>query len=295
MATIHVVRHKVLVEGLSQRDVARQLGISRNTVAKYLEHSTPHRVEINPRPQPVQDVITPAVHRLLEAHRGNTTAKQRLTSPRLVELLQEQGIHAAPRTVRRVVAEYKRARREVHVPLHYTPGDLAQVDFFEIALDLQGKRIRAWMFLLRMMYSGRDAAWIYRFQDTTCFLDGHVRAFRHFGGVPHRIVYDNLKPAVQRHLIGSRRLLQPRFAALASHYLFEPVFARPYTGSDKGGVEARGKGIRLQHLTPIPSVDTLEHAGRALQERLDERARTRLRRRGGQPIAARARWRSRGT
>ena len=81
MTTIHVVRHKVLAEGLSQRDVARQLGVSRNTAAKYLEHDTPHWVETNPRPQLVQDVITPAVHRLLEAHRKVCLRRTRLERP----------------------------------------------------------------------------------------------------------------------------------------------------------------------------------------------------------------------
>ncbi|MBK8013091.1 MAG: hypothetical protein IPK13_17260 [Deltaproteobacteria bacterium] len=73
-----------------------------------------------------------------------------------------------------------------------------------------------------------------------------------------RIAYDNLKAAVTRFLAGSERDLSPRFRALASHYLFEPCFCRPRTGHDKGGVESRGKAIRLQHLVPIPSGDDLD-------------------------------------
>jgi transposase len=164
----------------------------------------------------------------------------------------EQGIEVSPRTARRVMSEWKRRRREVAVPLHYVAGDLAEVDFFEVQVDVDGKRRKAWMFLMRLMYSGRDFAWVYAHQDQACFLDGHVRAFSHFGAVPHRLVYDNLKAAVRRLLVGSERELQVRFEALASHYLFEPNFARPRRGSDKGGVEARGKGVRWQHLSPIP-------------------------------------------
>jgi hypothetical protein len=84
-----------------------------------------------------------------------------------------------------------------------------------------------------------------------------VRAFGHFGGVPHRVAYDNLTPAV-RKIIGAERALTDRFPALASHYLFEPCLARPGEGHAKGGVESRGKAIRLQHLTPIPCGDTLK-------------------------------------
>ena len=57
---------------------------------------------------------------------------------------------------------------------------------------------------MRLMYSGRDFAWIYERQDQVSFLDGHVRAFAHFGGVPARVAYDNLRAAVVRILVGGR-------------------------------------------------------------------------------------------
>ena len=105
-----------------------------------------------------------------------------------------------------------------------------------------------------------------------CSSDLHVRAFEHLGGVLHRLAYDNLRSAVAKRLAGSERVLAARFAALANHYLFEASFCRPATGHDKGGVEARGKGIRLQHLVPIPAGDNLESISRALLSRLDAQA-----------------------
>jgi len=128
---------------------------------------------------------------------------------------------------------------------------------------------KVWMFVMRLMHSGRDFAWLYTRQDQTSFLDGHVRAFAHFGCVPQRIAYDNLKAAVAKALVGSERLLTARFEALSSHYLFEACFCRPRTGHDKGGVESRGKAIRLQHLVPIPKGDDLGAMRSALLARLD--------------------------
>jgi hypothetical protein len=176
--------------------------------------------------------------------------------------------------VKAAVAEWKRQRREVFVPLTYRPGDLAEVDFFEVLVDLDGIRRKAWLFLMRLMYSGRDVAWIYDRQDQVSFLDGHVRAFAHFGGVPARLAYDNLKAAVVRILVGGERALTVRFAALASHYLFEPCFCRPGEGHDKGGVESRGKAVRSQALTPIPSAATLTAINQALLARMDARLET---------------------
>ena len=127
---------------------------------------------------------------------------------------------------------------------------------------------------MRLMYSGRDFAWIYERQDQVSFLDGHVRVFAHFGGVVGRIAYDNLKAAVVRILVGGARTLTPRFAALASHCLFEPCFCRPGEGHDKGGVEGRGKAVRRQALTPIPRASTLEAINQALLARMDARLET---------------------
>lgn len=258
MDQVHVIRHKVLVEGRSARQVAQEMGISRNTVRRYLEVPAPVRTEQEPRKRPVRDKVEARVQELLEDSPRWTGGKQRLTATRLHRMLVVEGFTVGTTLVKELVAEWKRRRREVFVPLVYAPGELAEVDFFEVLVDVDGHRRKAWMFVMRLMASGTDFAWLFERQDQICFLDGHVRAFAFFGAVPQRIAYDNLKPAVARVLVGSERLLTARFQALASHYLFEPVFCRPRTGHDKGGVEARGKGLRWQQLTPIPDGPDLE-------------------------------------
>jgi transposase len=271
---VHVIRHKVLVEGRSQRQVAKEFGISRITVRKYVEQSVPARKETGPRARPVWEQVGPRVEALLAESSQWTAGKQQLTATRLHELLVGEGHRVGVTLVKEAVAEWKRQRREVFVPLTYRPGDLAEVDFFEVFVDVDGTRRKAWLFLMRLMYSGRDFAWIYERQDQVSFVDGHVRALAHFGGVPARIAYDNLRPAVVRILVGGNRALAPRFAVLASHYLFEPCFCRPGEGHDKGGVEARGKALRRQALTPIPSAPTLEAINHALLARMDARLET---------------------
>ena len=269
MAEVHVVRHKVLVEGQSSRRVARELGVSRNTVKRYLARSAPVRVEAAPRARPVWAKVGERLEALLSESPQWTGGKQRLTATRLHAMLVTEGFTVGATTVKEAVAEWKRRRREVFVPLVYPAGDLAEVDFFEVLVDLAGKRIKTWMFVMRLMHSSRDFAWLYTRQDQVSFLDGHVRAFAHFGFVPNRIAYDNLKAAVKKHLVGSERELASRFEALASHYLFEASFCRPRTGHDKGGVESRGKAIRWQHLVPIPREESLDTMRSALLARLD--------------------------
>ena len=146
-------------------------------------------------------------------------------------------------------------------------------------MEVAGERRKAWLFVVHLMYSRRDFAWLYERCNQIAFLDGHVRAFEHLGGVVARCIYDNLKAAVKRRL-GIERELSGRFAALCTHYLFEPCFARPGEGHDKGGVEASGKNVRLQHLTPIPSGQSLGEIAAALVKNLDAAAEQRADREG---------------
>ncbi len=271
MDQVHVVRHKVLVEGRTQRAVARELGIARVTVRKYLHQAVPSRKPATPRPRPVWDAVADRVQALLADSVRWTAGKQRLTATRLHEMLLAEGKRVGVTVVKDAVAEWKRQRREVFVPLTYRPGDLAEVDFFEVLVDIDGTRRKAWLFLMRLMYSGRDFAWIYERQDQISFLDGHVRAFAHFDSVPARVAYDNLRAAVVRILVGGARTLTPRFEALTSHYLLEACFCRPGEGHDKGGVESRGKAIRQQALVPIPSGPTLAAINATLLAQMDAR------------------------
>src|SRR4029079_15408388 len=123
---VHVVRHQVLVEGRSQRRVAKEFGLSRMTVRKYVEQAARVRTEAAPRPRPVWDAVGPRVEALLTESVRWTGGKQRLTATRLHELLVTEGHRVGVTVVKDAVAEWKRQRREVFVALNYRPGDLGE-------------------------------------------------------------------------------------------------------------------------------------------------------------------------
>jgi transposase len=269
MDKVRIIRHKVLVEHVPISQVAREFKTSRNTVKRYLQLSEPRRIEKEPRPRPVYEKVQGRLAALLEESSQWTAGKQRLTATRLHQILLAEGFKVGFTLVKDAIHEWKRQRQEVYIPLLYSPGELAEVDFFEVVVLLAGVLTKVYLFLMRLMCSGRDFACLYPRQDQVVFLDGHVQAFSYLGGIPQRIAYDNLKAAVAKMCLGHRRQLCPRFQALSSHYLFEPNFCRPATGHDKGGVEARGKGIRLQHLVPLPAGDSLTEINQQLLARLE--------------------------
>jgi transposase len=156
MQTVHIVRHKVLVEGVSVQQVARELGLSRTTIYKYLEVSTPGRVEATPRRHSVLEAISPRIDTLVAEWQLRTTAKQRLTAARIHRQLRTEGYAISDRSVRHYMRQKKWQSAEVFVPLCYRPGELAEVDFFDVVVEERGQQRHAWKFLMHLMYSGYD-------------------------------------------------------------------------------------------------------------------------------------------
>lgn len=272
MDKVAAIRHSVLVCGHSRRWASRAFDVSRKTVDRYVDGDVePGKRKAVSKVSPQRDKAIKALDAIISV--VQVDKKQRLTAKRAHELIVEGGDVVGVTLVKELMAQRRRAAKEVFVPLEYPPGDLAEVDFFEAEVDVAGERKTVHLFVMRLMSSGRDFCWLYPRQDQVCFLDGHVRAFEFFGGVPARCAYDNLKAAVKKILVGSERQLSPRFLALTVHATFEANFCRPYTGHDKGGVEARGKNIRLQSLVPIPSGATLDDINETMLADVDRRYR----------------------
>ena len=215
------------------------------------------------RASPVLDRWKPIIDGWLEADR-EAPRKQRHTARRIWQrLVDEHHAEVGESTVRRYVAEARRRQpavlAEVKIPQTHAPGAEAEVDFGQVSFVLAGVPVEGWMFVFRLSASGRGFHRVYMNQAQQAFLDGHVRAFEHMGGVPGRIRYDNLKPAVVRVLKGRDRAESERFIALRSHYGFDSFFCQPGIDGahEKGGVEGEVGRFRRRHLVPVPHVDTV--------------------------------------
>ncbi len=112
-------------------------------------------------------------------------------------------------------------------------------------------------FVMRLCYSKATFVYPYEKADLASFLDGHVRAFEYFGGMPRRIAYDNLKCAVIYVGKGQNRRLTKRFLELRAWYLFETRFCNVAKGNEKGDVENACKRSERRYLSPVPHVDSL--------------------------------------
>ncbi len=258
-------------EGASIRELSRRFGVHRRDVRSALAGATPpSRQPPTPRPAPALGPYKALIEEWLAADRL-APRKQRHTARRVWQrLVEEHGATVSEGTVRRFVAEV-RARQEVtmadvFVPQRHPLGEEAEVDFGTASVYVAGLSTEVQLFVMRLSASGRAYARAYLNEGQEVFLDGHVRAFEHFGACPGRIRYDNLKAAVERVLKGRDRIESDRFCAMRSHYGFDSFFCQPgIKGShEKGGVEGEVGRFRRRHLVPVPHVESIAE----LNERL---------------------------
>jgi transposase len=270
------VRRAVLVEGRSQRSVAREFGLARVTVHKMLGYSIPpgyRRKE--PAKRPKLGPWVGVIETILEEDKTKPV-KQRHTAKRIFDRLRAE--HAFPGGYT-IVKDYVRAatlrRREMFVPLTHAPGT-AQADFGEALVIVGGEERKAHYLAIDLPHSDDCFVRAFPAETTEAFLEGHVQAFAYFGGVPTTILYDNTKLAVARILGDGARQKTRAFSELQSHYLFAEKFGRPAKGNDKGKVEGLVGYARRNFMVPIPRVGSWEELNEQLLEQC--RARRRLRR-----------------
>ncbi|PSH05599.1 MAG: IS21 family transposase [Acidobacteria bacterium] len=271
------VRRAVLVEGRSQRSVARDFGLSRTTVQKMLRFAVPPGYQ---RQQPVKrPKLGPwigVIDAILEDDKQRPV-KQRHTAKRLFDRLREEhGFTGGYTIVKDYVRSAQLRGREMFVPLTHAPGE-AQADFGEALVVMAGVECKAHYLAMDLPHSDDCFVIAFPAETTEAFLEGHVRAFAYFDAVPTRILYDNTKIAVARILGGEERQKTRAFSELQSHYLFADKFGRPAKGNDKGKVEGLVGYARRNFMVPIPRVNSWEELNAHLEAECRKRRERRLR------------------
>ena len=258
------IRRDQRVGGLSIRELADKHGVHRRTVRQALAAALPPaRKSYPPRSRPAIQPWAAVIDGWLLADQ-KVPRKQRHTARRVWQrLVAEHGASVSEVTVSRHVArrrlELGLVSVDVAIPQTHLPGAEAEVDFGEFWAVIAGAPVKCWLFVMRLSHSGRAFHVAFGTQAQEAFLEGHVLAFQHFGGVPALVRYDNLKPAVTRVLRGRDRVESERFVALRSHYGFDSFFCRPgiVGAHEKGGVEGEIGRFRRRHLVPVPKVGSL--------------------------------------
>ena len=260
---------RMRLDGMSQRQIAAVLHISRNTVKKYWDgNCVPwERKEYSREPGVLTKDVVAFVRQCVDEDSQCGSKKQHHTAKRIYDrLVAERGFTGGETTIRRLVKELREKHQEAFVPLAFPAGDALQIDWGEATVYLSGVKTTVNLFCARLCYSGAPMVLAYRRQNEESFLDALVQVFQYFGGVPRRVIFDNGKVAVKDGF-GAHARKQAGYAALAAHYGFEAVFCNPASGNEKGLVEGLVGYIRRNVCVPVPKVKSLEELNRMLQEK----------------------------
>ncbi|GHA03823.1 hypothetical protein GCM10011617_25920 [Novosphingobium arvoryzae] len=150
--------------------------------------------------------------------------------------------------------------RGTFVPLVFQPGEAFQFDWSEDWAIIAGKQTKLQAAHTKLAHSKAFIVRAYPLQTHEMLFDAMTQAFRVLGGVPQRGIFDNMKTAVDKIGTGKARQVNARFAAMASHYLFEPEFCNPASGWEKGQVEKNVQDARRrlwQVMPAFPDIDEL--------------------------------------
>lgn len=268
--TIAKIRRMYHVQKKGIKTIARELKISKNTIRKIIrEDKTSNNYKRGNQPLPIMGEFKDKLIDILEVN-STKPMRQRYTAKKVYQELCNNGFKGSYATINRFVTNWKVDNRiggkKVFIPLEFSPGEAFQFDWSDEEIELQNKLTRVKAAHIRLCYSRMFLIVVYRNEQLEMVFAAHDRAFRFFSGVTKKGIYDNMKTAVQKVLLGKDRRFNRRFEEMCSHYLFEPIACTPAAGWEKGQVENQVETGRRNFFTPLRKVNSLEELNEQLQK-----------------------------
>jgi transposase len=250
-------------DGMTIRGIARSFHHSRYKIRQILEQSEPTpRLLSRNRPAPVWGPFQGTVDQIL-ADDQNAPPKQRHTAMQVFRRLRdEHGYRGCYGQVQRYLLKHQRRDRETFIPLGHLPGQRLEADFGHIHVDFPDERRLVPFLVTTWAYSNYPFVLALPFERTEAILEGMVAAFEFFEAVPKEVWWDNPRTVATLILEGRERQIHPRYAALASHYVFNPRFCMPARGNEKPDAESTVKAVQRRFSTPVPRVADLDELNR---------------------------------
>ena len=259
-------------EGRSQREIARELGISRNTVAKYASKGdfSPEPPVARPRTSPTMEPYARAVRSWLEGDRDRPR-KQRHTARRVYDrLVSELGYGGSLATVERFVREWRRENAhgpgEGFLELEW-PCGTCQVDYGHASAVVAGEEVELHELAVSWPHSNARFCVMCESERGECLVDGLMTVFDHVGGVPPEAVLDNATEAGRR-IAGVVRE-SSLFSAFRAHTGMRTKYCNPHSGHEKGSVENAVGFLRRNMMVPLPVASTVSELNAHLLARCD--------------------------
>jgi len=243
-------------QGLNASQIARELALDPRTVSYWLaqDHFRPRK----PRQHPSKlDPFKAQIVRLLERYP--------YSAAQVFQRLREQGFDGGYALVKAYVRTVRPRRQPAFLTLAFAPGECAQVDWGACgAVPVGQTQRRLSFFVMVLCYSRMLYVEFTVSQTMEHFLACHQHAFEFFGGIPHKVMVDNLKSAVLQRALGEAPVLNPKYLDFAKHTGFTIAPCNVGKGNEKGRVENAVGYVKKNFLAglEIPDFSALNPAAR---------------------------------
>ena len=234
-----IVARKERGEGAKR--IARELGVDRKTVRRWLRLGGWQPRRLRPRRRPIEQFTEFIAQRGPEVGWNGVVLHRELVGLGFIGSYQQVQRYLKPHRAQRKWAELATMRFETG------PGEQAQVDYGQLRVWIGEQLETVHLFVLTLGYSRRLFTYAYRNEKLASLLDGHERAFRHFGGVTLTCLYDNPRTLVLGRS-ENRVVWHPLFEDFARYYGFTPHACQPYRARTKGKVESGVKYVKRNAL-----------------------------------------------
>lgn len=266
---IQTIVHLYRSGDYSRRGIARKLGISRTTVDKVLaqyeatqETSDNEALEnlltLQPaynsrgrKPRKLSQSIAAEIDKYLELNaqrRRQGMRKQQLKKIDIWQILSGQGVQISYATVCRYVSGKEKAvspgDTKAYIRQAYAPGEECEFDWGEVKITIGGVFRKLYLAVFTTCHGNLRRAWLFSRQDTLAFMESHRNFFRQIQGVPHTMVYDNMRVAVKEFVGISEKTPTGALNRLSAHYVFNFRFCNARAGWEKGHVERSVEYVR---------------------------------------------------
>jgi transposase len=192
-----------------------------------------------------------------------------MTAKKFYEELKKLGYNGSYQPVNLVVREFRREHeakgKQAFVPLLFEAGQSFQFDWGLEEVEIAGKLTKVKAARIKLCHSRHSLVVVYPNERLEMVMSAHDEAFKFFGGTCRNGIYDNMKTAIKKILVGKDRELNETFAEMASHYLFEPIACTPASGWEKGRVEKQVGDTRRNFFTPLLKGDSYEDINNQLK------------------------------
>ncbi|MCX8167281.1 MAG: IS21 family transposase [Candidatus Micrarchaeota archaeon] len=287
------------LEGKSQRQIAKDTGVDRKTIRKYVKKylesrnllinnngkeafdekeliddivQAPKYDSSNRKKLKLTDEIIENIKFYLkenEKKRASGQSKQQKKKIDIYEALKQKGYDIGYTTVCNTIRDLLNESAEAYIKAEYDYGDVCEFDWGEAKIYIGNELKTLQMAVFTSAKGNYRYARLFAKQDTACFHESHVLFFEHLGKIYRTMVYDNMKVAVKKFVGPTEKEPTDALLKLSMYYGFKFRFCNIRSGNEKGHVERSVEYIRRKAFAFKDRFDSIEEANEYLQSVCD--------------------------